>query len=87
MEADGSIVLEGRCPVEEAEPLVRLLSQDPRAAVDWRGCEDAHAAVVQVLLAARPTMIGPPVSWFLRDWVEPLLRPGGENEDRRIDPP
>ena len=74
---DGTIVLEGRCPIEEAETLVRLLSLDPAAAVDWRACDHAHTAVVQILLAMRPATLGPPRTMFLRDWIEPALRDAG----------
>ena len=41
---DGAIVLEGACPVEDAEPLQSLLLQYPEAAVDWRACDAAHTA-------------------------------------------
>ncbi len=52
---DGSIHLVGPCPSEDAEPLVQHLLASAFAAVDWRACESAHSAVVQVLLVARPT--------------------------------
>jgi len=70
---DGAIVLEGVCPAEDAEALAGFLLLDPAASVDWRGCDNVHTAVVQVLLAARPAMLGPPRSSFLRDWVAPVL--------------
>jgi hypothetical protein len=70
---DGTIVLEGRCLVDDAETLVRLLSLDPSAVVDWRDCGLAHTAVVQILLAVRPTMLGPPPTALLREWIEPVL--------------
>jgi hypothetical protein len=70
---DRTIVLEGHCPVEDAETLARLLSLTPAAAVDWRDCDYAHTAVIQILLAARPKMNGPPSGKPLRDWIEPLL--------------
>jgi hypothetical protein len=58
--------------MEDAEPLLRLLADDPRALVDWRGCEHAHAAVIQILLAAGRRMVGPPANAVLKH-VEPLL--------------
>jgi hypothetical protein len=70
---DGTIVLTGNCPVEDAEALVRLLLTDPAAEIDWSACDHAHTAVVQVLLACGRTIRGPPQSIFLSDWVEPLL--------------
>lgn len=70
---DGSIVLEGVCPSEDADLLVQCLLESPGAPVDWRACEAAHSAVIQVLMAARPTLLGPPAAGDLREWVEPNL--------------
>jgi hypothetical protein len=70
---DGTIMLEGRCPVDDAEILVRLLLFTPSAMVDWRGCDHAHTAIIQILLAARPTMLGPPRNIQLSHWIEPVL--------------
>lgn len=70
---DGTIVLAGNCPVEDAEALVRCLLTDPAAELDWCACEWAHTAVVQVLLASHRRTRGQPQTIFLKDWVEPLL--------------
>jgi hypothetical protein len=72
--AHGSIVLEGVCPSEDADTLVQYLLSNPEAAVDWRACEAAHSAVIQVLMAARPRLVGPPAGQALRAWVEPNLQ-------------
>ncbi|HEX3989933.1 MAG TPA: hypothetical protein VHX39_02045 [Acetobacteraceae bacterium] len=70
---DGTIVLAGICPVEDADTLVQLLLADPAAEIDWRTCDQAHTAVVQVLLASHRRTRGPPRTTFLSNWVEPLL--------------
>lgn len=70
---DGRLVLSGHCGSEDAEPLLSLLLSHPSAQVDWRGCEGAHGAVVQVLLVAQRPVQGPPKAGFLSRWVEPLL--------------
>ncbi|MDQ0349098.1 hypothetical protein [Ancylobacter vacuolatus] len=70
---DGTIYLDGACGSEEAEPLLALLIATPGATVDWQGCEQAHMAVVQVLLALRPQLRGVPASAFLARHVAPLL--------------
>ena len=75
LDANGAILLEGACPSEDAEMLLRHLLENPAAEVDWRTCEGIHAAVVQVLLAAKPALIGPPISSRLEKWVQPLLTP------------
>jgi hypothetical protein len=72
--AQGAIVLEGACPSEDADVLVQHLLASPEAALDWRACEAAHSAVIQVLMAARPRLVGPPAGEALRAWVEPNLQ-------------
>ena len=63
---NGIVALSGECPSEDAEPLQRYLQADPVPTVEWRTCETLHAAVFQVLLVARPHMVGPPGDDFLR---------------------
>jgi hypothetical protein len=70
---DAIIRLEGACPIEDAEALLRHLIEMPGATIDWRDCERAHTAVVQVLLASGAPLRGPPAGAFLRERVEPLL--------------
>jgi hypothetical protein len=69
----GAVLLEGECPSEDAEALFQHLSAHPGVTVDWRACESAHTAVVQVLMALKPNLLGPPNSQVLRDWVMPIL--------------
>jgi hypothetical protein len=71
--ADGTILLEGICPVDDADLLRQLLLRNPTAHVDWRGCEHAHTAILQVLLVAKPKMSGPAGAAFLEDWMYPIL--------------
>jgi hypothetical protein len=70
---DGDIVLSGICPSQDADLLLQRLLEAPGVTVDWRACTQAHTAVVQVLMAARAPLSGPPAGAFLRQWVEPLL--------------
>jgi hypothetical protein len=72
--ANGAIELQGDCPVEDAEELLQHLLTTPNATVDWRSCDSAHTAVIQVLLVAKSIPVGPPKNSFLRDHVEPQLR-------------
>ena len=71
--SDGRIMLEGVCPVDDAEPLQQLLIRHPSADVDWSGCEQAHTAVLQVLMAVEPKIRGSARSAFLQDWILPIL--------------
>lgn len=70
----GSVELLGACTNSDAEPLLRLLLAAPGSAVDWRSCQEAHTAVVQVLMAAGPKLLGPPAADGLERWVEPVIR-------------
>lgn len=69
---DGVIVLAGPCPVEDAEPLLRAL-QDGAAAIDLTAATRLHTAIVQLLLAARPSIVAMPAEPFLRDLLLPAL--------------
>jgi hypothetical protein len=60
-----TIRLIGACPVDDAETLLQLLLANPAAEIDWRGCESAHAAVIQVLLVAKRPLRGPPAGSLL----------------------
>jgi hypothetical protein len=71
--ANGFIELTGACPCEDAEPLLRHLLAAPAPTVDWRDCRGAHTAVIQVLMAAQPKLLGPPADVQLKDWVEPVI--------------
>jgi hypothetical protein len=70
----GKIMLKGACDVGDAEVLVQLLLQDRTSVVDWSACTYAHAAIVQVLLAAEPRLDGSPADDFLAKFVANLLK-------------
>ena len=71
---DGNVVIvEGPCRVEDAEPLLGWLQADRGRMVDLAGAEHLHAAVLQVLMALRPTIQGPAGDAFLRHWITPAL--------------
>lgn len=69
----GIIELRGACTLEDAESLQQQLLGDPNRVVDWRNCETAHTAVIQVLLVAKPRLIGPPIGRFLRERLTVLF--------------
>ena len=76
VEAD-EIRLTGRCGAEEAEKLLALLSEGVDR-VDITGCEHLHAALLQLLMAARPAIRGEP-SPFIARWLLPLADPADGN--------
>lgn len=67
-----TVHLEGRCPVEDAEPLAAALDGGARE-VEAAGAVQLHSAVVQTLLHYRPIMRGEPADPLLRDLVLPVL--------------
>lgn len=72
IQTDGNMVrLAGRCGVDEAEALLSALLSGA-ATIDLSDCEHLHAAIVQVLMATRPVMIGSPAP-FLEAWVIPAI--------------
>jgi hypothetical protein len=71
----GIIELSGACGVEDAEALQRHLLTARTSAIEWGACEQLHAAVLQVLLAAKPRIRGLPSSPFLKVHIAPLLGP------------
>jgi hypothetical protein len=75
LRSDGVIELAGQCGVEDAEALQRHLLSAPESAIEWGDCEQLHAAVLQVLLAAKPRIQGLPSSPFLKVHIAPLLGP------------
>jgi hypothetical protein len=74
LSADGTIELDGICTIEDAETLLQHLLTAPGVTVDWRSCEQAHTAVIQVLMASQAILRGPPAGDFLRTHLEPLMK-------------
>ena len=66
---NGAIVLDGVCPVEDAEPLLQLLQTTPAAKVDWRRCNLLHTAVFQLILASGRAPIGPCGDVWAEQWL------------------
>jgi hypothetical protein len=66
---NGTIILEGDCTVEEAEPLLQMLQDPPRPMLDWTTCSRLHTSILQVILAARPPLIGPCGDPWVARWA------------------
>jgi hypothetical protein len=73
----GAIMLDGVCPVEDAEPLLQMLQTMPAVEIDWRQCGQLHTAVFQLVLASGRAPIGPCGDAWVAQWLVPkLLRNG-----------
>lgn len=68
--------LTGICEVADAEPLLVWLQAHPQGQVDVSRCEHAHTAIVQVLMAAQPTLVGMPAGAGERAWLSAFGRTG-----------
>jgi hypothetical protein len=68
-ESDGTVVLEGNCLVEDAERLLQLLQVSPAPACDWSRATHIHTSVLQVVLAARPTLVGGCGDPWIQRWI------------------
>ncbi len=74
----GTIVLDGSCPVEDAEPLLQMLQDTPTARVDWTQCHHLHTAVLQVVLATQPALLGDCGDTWVARWIAPICRDSGD---------
>jgi hypothetical protein len=70
----GTIEMEGSCGAEDAEALLRHLLSLPGAVVDWRLCDGAHTAVIQVLLASQAQTLGPPRGEWLQRFIDDAMK-------------
>ena len=61
--------------VEEAEGLLEWLEATPRGKVDLAACQHLHAANLQVLMAAQPSIAAWPENTDLAKWLRRALDP------------
>lgn len=69
--SDGVIRLSGATAAEDSEVLLQLLAGGADR-VDLSDCQHLHAAVLQLLMASRPAIVGAPAP-FLREWIVPVV--------------
>ena len=74
---NGMLVLDGACPVEDAETLLQLLQATPAAGIDWTQCRQLHTAVFQVVLASGRVPMAPCGDAWAAQWLEPKLSQKG----------
>lgn len=61
--------LSGVVTVQDAEPLLEWLQANPGGALDLTACEHLHAAVLQVILRAKPRIQKNPTDPDLALWL------------------
>lgn len=77
MRVDGPVVvLEGHCPIEEAETLLEAVQSGAVRSVDVGGCRSMHTAIVQVLLAAGLPLRGAMEDSYWQEFLSALPSAG-----------
>jgi len=66
-----TLLLEGDCPVEDAEVLADLIRDPSTSRIDWRRAERLHTAVLQLVLMSGHNVRGPCGDAFVARWIEP----------------
>jgi hypothetical protein len=67
------IRVEGVGAVADAEPILAALQEGPDRTVDLSGTTRLHSAIVQLLLACRPRIVGAPADPFYVTHIATLL--------------
>ena len=65
----GVATLSGRCGADDAEPLLLALQDDPDLVVDLATATRLHTAIVQILVAAKPTVRGLEAHPVLQEFI------------------
>ncbi len=70
---ESTVVLSEVVSVEEAEDLLEWLHAHPKGMVDLYDCVHLHTAVLQVLMAARPSIASWPKDAAFGAWLKAAL--------------
>ena len=67
------ILIQGICDADDVEVLMSALRERGPSIVDLSEAGHLHTAILQVLLAFRPSITGTPRDTFIRAWLIPIL--------------
>ena len=67
------ILLQGIYDADDVEVLMSALREPGPSIVDLSEADHLHTAILQVLLAFRPSITGTPRDTFIRTWLIPVL--------------
>jgi hypothetical protein len=70
---DNLACFDGAVTVEEAEGLLAWLAAHPHGEADLADCTHCHAAILQLLMAARPAIGAAPKDSSLAGWLRSAL--------------
>ncbi|UHC20161.1 hypothetical protein LRS73_32920 (plasmid) [Methylobacterium currus] len=79
---DDRLLLTGHCPIEESEPLLDALRGMADPVVDVTGLDQAHTAILQVLMAVGPAIRGCPADPVAASCLGALKRAEAPRGDR-----
>lgn len=83
----GSVIyVEGIGAVGDAEPILAALQEDRTRTIDLRGAARLHSAIIQLLLAVRPAVVGTPADPSYVAYIVPVLD-AGDDRHSAIDKP
>lgn len=67
---EAMVVLEGHCPIEEAETLLEAVQSGGAQGIDVSACRSMHTAILQILLAARLPLHGRVEDAYWQEFLE-----------------
>ena len=79
---DDVAIFVGVCDVEEAEPLLEWLRLTEAPKVDLARCDHVHTAILQTLLAVRPSVAAASPDALLAKLLAPLMGSGLKGSHR-----
>lgn len=68
-----AIRIVGNAPVADAEPVLAALIENSARVVDLTSAAHLHSAIIQILLALKPGIVGVPSHHFFTTYVLPQL--------------
>lgn len=66
-------IIEGDCSVEDAETLLEWILVNPKGKINLKQCEQMHTAVLQVLMAIKPSVSVWPDTHSPAFWLSTVL--------------
>lgn len=66
-------ILEKNCDIDEAEPLLAYLLDNPKSKINLKKVQNIHTSVLQVLRCLKPKISAKPEDESIKQWLLPLI--------------
>jgi len=66
-------ILEEICEIEDAETMLEWLLEHPKGKLNLKQLRHTHSALLQILMALRPTVSIWPEDEGISEWLRPLM--------------